>query len=70
MQSKSVSALAPVLPGIGSMMVPAFIYVAFNWGTNNLEGWPIPAVNDMAFALGILANYSRIYRFIGLNGLW
>lgn len=48
-----------ILPGIGAlggMLVPALIYVAFNY-TNPvaLQGWAIPAATDIAFALGILA---------------
>ena len=57
--SKPGSALVPVLAGIGGVVVPALIYVAFNWGTDYLEGWPIPTATDIAFALGILAIFGR-----------
>ncbi|MBI6707598.1 Na+/H+ antiporter NhaA [Pseudomonas syringae] len=47
------------LPGfaaLGGMVVPALIYVAFNWGRpDTLGGWAIPAATDIAFALGVLS---------------
>ncbi|MES1978858.1 MAG: Na+/H+ antiporter NhaA [Pseudomonadota bacterium] len=48
-------AMLPVGAALGGMMVPALIYVAFNWGNPvTLRGWAIPAATDIAFALGIL----------------
>lgn len=48
-----------ILPGVGAiggMLVPALIYVGFNWNSSvALQGWAIPAATDIAFALGILA---------------
>jgi Na+:H+ antiporter, NhaA family len=50
---------ARVLPfgaAVGGMVVPALIYVAFNWGQPaNLSGWAVPAATDIAFALGLMA---------------
>src|ERR671920_416546 len=47
------------LPGIaaaGGMVVPAAIYVAFNWGEpETLRGWAIASATDIAFALGVLS---------------
>jgi NhaA family Na+:H+ antiporter len=47
------------LPGfaaVGGMVLPAFIYAAFNQGDPvALRGWAIPTATDIAFALGILS---------------
>ena len=47
-----------ILPGIGAlggMLIPALIYVAFNYEDPvAMKGWAIPAATDIAFALGIL----------------
>ncbi|MEM0996461.1 MAG: Na+/H+ antiporter NhaA [Bacteroidota bacterium] len=48
-----------ILPGIGAvggMVIPALIYVAFNYQDPvGMQGWAIPAATDIAFALGILS---------------
>lgn len=45
----------PGLAALGGMVVPALIFVAFNWPhPGNLAGWAIPAATDIAFAVGIL----------------
>lgn len=47
-----------ILPGIGAvggMVIPALIYVAFNYqNADAVQGWAIPAATDIAFALGVL----------------
>jgi len=49
-------AILPVLAAIGGMLVPALVFVYFNWGGGDaLAGWAIPTATDIAFALGILA---------------
>jgi NhaA family Na+:H+ antiporter len=48
-----------ILPGAcaaGGMLVPALIYVAFNWSNPSaLRGWAIPTATDIAFALGVIS---------------
>lgn len=48
--------VVPVFAAIGGMVVPALVYVAFNWGDPvGMQGWAIPMATDIAFALGILS---------------
>ncbi len=49
-------AAMPAIAALGGMLVPALIYVAFNFGdAATLRGWAVPAATDIAFALGVLA---------------
>ncbi|HET9116019.1 MAG TPA: Na+/H+ antiporter NhaA [Gaiellaceae bacterium] len=45
----------PVLAGLGGMLVPALIYLAFNAGKPTAHGWGAAMSTDTAFALGLLA---------------
>jgi NhaA family Na+:H+ antiporter len=57
--SKPSTAMVPIAAAIGGVLVPALIYVAMNFGTDGLRGWPIPTATDIAFALGVLAIFGR-----------
>jgi NhaA family Na+:H+ antiporter len=48
-------ALLPIFAAIGGMVVPAGIYLAFNFGTATQSGAGIPIATDIAFAIGILS---------------
>ncbi|MCH3965944.1 MAG: Na+/H+ antiporter NhaA [Clostridium sp.] len=47
--------ILPVSGAIGGMILPAIIYVVFNYGKPTITGWAIPMATDIAFALGILS---------------
>jgi NhaA family Na+:H+ antiporter len=48
-------ALVPVMAALGGMVVPALIFVAFNFGQDTIGAWGIPMATDIAFALAVLA---------------
>ena len=48
-------AALPFLAGIGGMVVPVLIYLAFNAGRPSAHGWGTAMSTDTAFALGMLA---------------
>ena len=45
----------PLFGALGGMLVPAGIYLAFNWGTATQSGAGIPMATDIAFAVGALS---------------
>lgn len=46
----------PAIAALGGMLIPALIYIAFNWNDHlALQGWAIPTATDVAFALGVLS---------------
>ncbi|NLT51228.1 MAG: Na+/H+ antiporter NhaA [Ignavibacteria bacterium] len=49
------NALLPVSGALGGMIVPAGLYLIFNYGTETQSGAGIPMATDIAFALGILS---------------
>lgn len=48
-------ALLPIFAAVGGMIVPATIFLLFNYGTEAQSGAGIPMATDIAFALGILS---------------
>ncbi|RDI56836.1 Na+/H+ antiporter NhaA [Flavobacterium glaciei] len=49
------NALFPIFGAIGGLLLPAGIYLVFNYGTATQSGIGIPMATDIAFALGILS---------------
>ncbi len=49
----------PVVAGIGGMVVPVLIFLAFNAGRSSSHGWGTAMSTDTAFALGMLALVGR-----------
>lgn len=47
-------AMLPILSAIGGMVLPALIYLSFNYGTEGQNGWGIPMATDIAFAISAL----------------
>jgi NhaA family Na+:H+ antiporter len=47
-------AALPIAAALGGMIVPALVYVAFNFSGEGASGWGIPMATDIAFTLGIL----------------
>ncbi len=45
----------PVAAGVGGMVVPVAIFLAFNAGKGTAHGWGVAMSTDTAFALGMLA---------------
>jgi len=48
-------AAVPIFAAIGGMLIPALIFVAFNYDNSSVSGWGVPMATDIAFSLGILA---------------
>ncbi len=49
------SASLPIFGAFGGMLLPAGIFLMFNFGTDTLSGIGIPMATDIAFAIGILS---------------
>jgi len=49
------SASLPIIAAIGGMVIPAVIFIAFNFGNEFSNGWAIPMATDIAFSLAIVS---------------
>jgi NhaA family Na+:H+ antiporter len=47
-------AILPGIAAVGGMVVPAAIFLAFNWDTPGKPGWGISMATDIAFCVGVL----------------
>ncbi len=48
-------AALPFAAAAGGMIVPAAIYLVFNFGGDGEHGWGVPMATDIAFAVGVLS---------------
>jgi NhaA family Na+:H+ antiporter len=48
-------AALPIMAALGGMIVPAGIYLSFQFGEEGESGWGIPMATDIAFVVGFLA---------------
>ena len=54
--SRPAQAALPILGAVGGMLVPALIYLAFNYqDPYTIKGWAIPSATDIAFSIGVLS---------------
>lgn len=53
--SKIKNASLPIFGAIGGMLIPAGLFLLFNFGTGTQSGAGIPMATDIAFAIGILS---------------
>ncbi|MGN6491532.1 MAG: Na+/H+ antiporter NhaA [Agriterribacter sp.] len=47
-------AILPIFAAVGGMLVPALLYLLFNYGSSTQSGAGIPMATDIAFAIGVL----------------
>lgn len=53
------TAILPIGAAVGGVLIPALIYVAFNFNTGATQGWGIPIATDIAFAVAVLSLLSK-----------
>lgn len=49
------TAILPFAAAVGGMIIPALMFIAFNFDRDTINGWAIPTATDIALAVGILA---------------
>lgn len=49
------TASLPIIAAVGGMLLPALIFLVFNYGTPSQRGAGIPMATDIAFAVGVLS---------------
>lgn len=53
------TAILPIGAAVGGMVVPAFVYLLFNFNSGGFQGWGIPIATDIAFAVAVLSLLSN-----------
>lgn len=53
--SKLKVAILPIFGALGGMVIPALLYLAFNFNSPTQSGFGIPMATDIAFAVGVLS---------------
>ncbi len=53
--SSPKKAALPIAAALGGMIVPAIIYLFFNYDSSTESGWGVPMATDIAFSLGVLS---------------
>lgn len=49
----------PIFAAFGGMLLPAFIYILFNYGKETINGFGVPMATDIAFAIGVLSLFPK-----------
>ena len=57
--SNPKAAILPIVAAIGGMVLPALIYLGFNYNSAGENGWGIPMATDIAFAISALVLLGR-----------
>lgn len=52
--------ILPTAAAVGGIVMPALIYLYFNFDSPSARGWAIPIATDTAFMLGILSFFGRL----------
>ena len=52
-------ATLPIAGAIGGMLLPALIYLIFNFGKEGMPGWGIPMATDIAFVVGLISLFGQ-----------